>query len=269
MNSNKFFATALLAIVLGSSTFVSCQKEQDATVANQKTEVRAFAENLYALSRTANATPEQTAQYQKAMKSLTFEQSEAFLQVVYEKGLATAGNDDKTMQEVERFHAIKKELNKQAMTMFKKSYMTLETAQLTEVEKIVYKQLNATNAPNGKVAVPVEGSCDFVTFNVAGATYTTNLTDAKPSTNWMWVDNDTDWWTPCDCQFAFATTQTRYDRMGAVTPAARTILQNRGTLARRLITSGTSAGIYLVTGTSDLNAYSTCGDFGAEIRLVD
>jgi hypothetical protein len=271
MKSNKFFATALLAIVLGSSTFVSCQKEQDATVANQKTEVRAFAENLYALGRNGNATPEQTAQYQKAMKNLTFEQSEAFLQVVYEKGLAAAKNNDATLQEVERFHAIKKELNKQAMTMFKKSYMTLESAQLDEVEKAVYTQLGfydaSKGAPNGKVAVPVEWSCAFATFP-AGAPYTTNLNDARVSTNWMWVDNDTDWWTPCDCQFAFATTDPRYDRSGSRDGAAQAILQQRSP-GRRIVTSGVSAGTYLVVGTSQLTAYSTCNDFGVHLRLVD
>ncbi len=271
MKSNKFFATALLAVVLGSSTFVSCQKEQGAAVANQKTEVRVFAENLYALSRTANATPEQTAQYQKGMKNLTFEQSEAFLQVVYEKGLAAAKNNDATLQEVERFHAIKKELNKQAMSMFKKSYMILAPAQLDQVEKAVYTQLglNAApnGAPNGKVAVPVQWSCAFATFP-AGAPYTTNLTDARVSTNWLWVDNDTDWYTPCDCQFAFATTDPRYDRSGSRDAAAQSILQQRSP-GRRIVTSGPSIGTYLVVGTSQLTAYSTCNDFGVHLRLVD
>lgn len=269
MKSNKFFATALLALVIGSSTFVSCQKEQEAVVANQKTDVRAFAEDLYASGRKENSTPEQTARYQQAMKNMTFEQSESFLQVVYEKGLAAAKNDDATIQEVERFHALKKEFNKQAMTMFKKSYMVLESAQLDEVKKAVYTQLGMyNNVPNGKVAVPIQTSCAFATFPL-GAPYTTNLTDAKVSTNWMWVDNDSNVFTPCDCQFAFATTLSRYDRVGAVTSAAQTILSNRGSLGRRIVTSGVSAGTYLIMGTSDLNAYATCGDFGAQIRLVD
>lgn len=267
MKSNKFFATALLALVLGSSTFVSCQKEQEAVVSNQPTDVRAFAEDLYALGRQENATPEQAARYKKAMKNLTFEQSEAFLQVVYEKGLANARNNDATLQEVERFHAIKKELNKQALSMFQKSFLVLESAQLAEVEKAVYKQLGIYNDPNGKVAVPVQTSCNFADFPF-GAPYTTNLTDARVSTNWAWVDNDTNIFTACDCQFAFATTEARYDRSGSTFPAAQTILQNR-TPGRRIVTSGVSAGTYLIVGTSQLGAYNSCGDFGAQIRLVD
>ncbi len=267
MKSNKFFATALLALVLGSATFVSCQKEQEAVVDNQKTDVRAFAENLYTLGRTENATPAQMAEYQNAMKNLTFEQSEAFLQVVYEKGLASARNNDETLQEVERFHTIKKELNKQAMSMFQKSFLVLEPAQLSQVEKAVYAQLSASKAPNGKVAVPWQWSCAFATFP-SGAPYTTNLTDAKVSTNWMWVDNDNNPATLCDCQFAFATTDPRYDRSGSTFPAAQTILINR-TPGRRIVTSGVSAGTYLIVGTSQLGAYNTCGDFGAQIRLVD
>jgi hypothetical protein len=268
MKFTKFFAQALLALVLGSFTLVSCQQEQEAVVANQPTDARAFAENLYALSRTENASPEQVARYQKGMKNLTFEQSEAFLQVVYEKGLASAKNDDATLQEVERFHALKKELNKEAMSQFGKSFLVLESAQAEAVEKAVYTQLGMYNsAPNGKVAVPVQTSCNFAEFPF-GAPYTTNLNDARVSTGTAWVDNDRNVFTFCDCQFAYATTATRYDRSGSTNTGVQTILQNRSP-GRRIITSGATAGTYLIVGTRDLNAYATCADFGALLRLVD
>jgi hypothetical protein len=136
------------------------------------------------------------------------------------------------------------------------------------VEKAVYTQLGLyNNTPNGKVAVPIQNSCNFAEFPF-GAPYTTNLTDAKVSTGTAWVDNDRNFLTFCDCQFAFATTATRYDRSGSTDPGVQTILQNR-TPGRRIVTSGVSTGTYLIVGTSQLGDYPTCADFGVRLRLVD
>lgn len=275
MKTFKSFTAAVLLFVVSSVGFLSCQKQdltpaQDKSV-DQTSEVRARMTALLNQGRKLSTTPQEFAKYTEAMDNLTFDETQVFLQVLYEKGIADARmkNDENLIGEVERLHAFKLAMNAASMKQYNKPYFHLETAQLESIIKQTYEQSKGKTAGNGRTAVVIPpASCAFAGGSiVSSASYTTTPVLPLLFTNWLWVDNDTNFFTPCDCQFAYPTTDLGYNRVSGTSDNARAELIRRGALLRRRITSGVSTGMYLINGTSGLNAFSSCPDFGNQIRL--
>ena len=266
---------AVLLFVLSSVGFLACQK-QDLTPAQEKSvdqtsEVRVRMTALLNQGRKLNATSQEVAQYAQAMDNLTFDETQVFLQVLYERGIADARlkNDAGLIAEIERLHAFKLAMNAASMKEYGKPYFGLENDALQSIITQTYEQTKGKTVTNGRTAVVIPPlSCAFAGGSIiSGATYTTTPVSPLLFTNWLWVDNDTDAFTPCDCQFAYPTIDLAYNKVSGTSVDARAELSRRGTLLRRRITSGVSAGTYLVNGTSGLNAFSSCPDFGNQIRL--
>jgi hypothetical protein len=266
---------AVLLFVLSSVGFLACQK-QDLTPAQEKSvdqtsEVRVRMTALLNQGRKLNATSQEVAQYAQAMDNLTFDETQVFLQVLYERGIADARlkNDAGLIAEIERLHAFKLAMNAASMKEYGKPYFGLENDALQSIITQTYEQTKGKTVTNGRTAVVIPPlSCAFAGGSIiSGATYTTTPVSPLLFTNWLWVDNDTDAFTPCDCQFAYPTIDLAYNKVSGTSVDARAELSRRGTLLRRRITSGVSAGTYLVNGTSGLNAFSSCPDFGNHIRL--
>lgn len=275
MKTLKSLIVVALFCVLSSIVFQACQK-QDVKPAQEKavdqtTDVTARMTALLNQGRKLNATPQEVVKHMEAMDKLTFDETQIFLRVLYERGIADARlkNDVNLIEEVERLHAFKLAMNAESMNQYGKSFFHLETAQLQSIINQTNKQLNGKTVNNGRTAVVIPPlSCAFAGGSIiSGASYTTTPVSPLLFTNWMWVDNDTDAFTPCDCQFAYPTIDLAYNKVSGTTTEARAELIRRGTLLRRRITSGVSAGTYLVNGTSGLNAFSSCPDFGNQIRL--
>ncbi len=272
MKKSKSIAVAFAVAALCTLGFTACNKQEAAPKPDKFAEItdaKARMTALIDLGRKENATEEEFAIYASAIKNLTFKESEVYLQLVYEKGLAeaTAKKDVSLIEDIERINAYKVELNNQSMLKFSKPYISLAGDQLESLEKDMGKQLAGGRSGRTKVVIPAL-SCAFAQGSSGSATFTATAVAPILYTNWQWADNDQDIFTPCDCQFAYPTTDIRYTRTFAGTgePAARTALQARPIIRRRIL-SGVSTGTYLLTGTSTLNAFSSCPDFGNRIRL--
>lgn len=275
MKTFKSLTGAVLLFVLSSVGFLACQK-QDLTPAQEKSvdqtsDVRVRMTALLNQGRKLNATSQEVAQYAQAMDNLTFDETQVFMQVLYERGIADARlkNDEGLIQEIERLHAFKLAMNAASMKEYGKPYFGLDNDALQSIITKTYEQSKGKTVTNGRTAVVIPPlSCAFAGGSiVSGATYTTTPVSPLLFTNWLWVDNDTNAFTPCDCQFAYPTIDLAYNKVSGTSVDARAELSRRGTLLRRRITSGVSTGTYLINGTSGLNAFSSCPDFGNQIRL--
>jgi hypothetical protein len=275
MKTFKSLIVAVLIFALSSIAFLACQK-QDMVPAQEKSvdqalDARARMAALLELGRKQSSTPQQLAQYVETMNSLSFDESQLFLQVLYEKGIADAKakKDVELIAEIERLHTFKLAMNTESMDRYGKPFFGLNDTELQAVIEQTYSRLKGNMAGNGRTAAVIPAlSCAFAGGSiVSSASYTTVSRSPLLFTNWQWADNDRNVLTPCDCQFAYPTTDLAYNKVSGTSDAARAELQRRGSLIRRRITSGVSTGTYLLNGTSGLNAFSSCADFGNQIRL--
>ncbi|MEM8967261.1 MAG: hypothetical protein AAGE93_12645 [Bacteroidota bacterium] len=258
MKTSKLFYSSLLIIALIVS-LVSCQEEELSTT-DQNTDARPAQEaHEVALALVdlgdAPATDEGAKAYQEGFDNLTFEELNAFYKVLYERALTDALTENDLSQQaaIEKWYAQRLEENRLAMSLFDVPTNRLNEEQLNKLSS--QKKENIVDGKNAIINAP--NDCPFVRFDLRSQSTNRSGTFFIRSTNNMFVQNDLP--EPgedpdCDCQIAFPTIDRNFSFVFGTTNRMRNLLDRNdfrgfgGTVLRRIVPSGASAGTYILIG---------------------
>lgn len=222
------------ALVLSALFFFACEKNEVVTEAAQVGKL----EQLIALGAKMDPSDAEVKQYNADFEALTLEElieyrkiELAQLAAGYQDTEVVRGMVAENLQQWTAFH-------KAAVAKFGKPGNQLTAEQ----QEVIWAMFETSKTGAGAVD---RASCPVVFSNInlprGNTSSSLNVTNARE------VDlggvND------CDCQIAFATTNTNFRRLFPVNTTASNLLNDfGGTVAGRRVTTGGSAGTYAILG---------------------
>ena len=201
-----------------------------------------------------------TFSLQVHFNNLSFQELNAFYQVCYERAMADplAKNDPAEQVTIEQWYAQRLEENQLAMRVF-----NLPVNQLSDEQLYDLNDKQKEGAINGKTSIiDAPNNCPLARFD-RNARSTNRRNGAKPD---------------CDCQVAFPTTNNNYRFVFGTTNRMRNLL-NRGfplgfggSVSRRIVLGGASAGTYVLFGTGRAGLlvganYTSCRQLSRDVVL--
>ncbi len=220
---------------------VSCKDENfEKTNSIQKDNNFSASKKLAALEEKINPTDAEINEYVSDYKSLSFDELINLRKLQHEKIKSKTGNKPDLAESLEKDMVWFTKINKQSLELFGKPVNQISNLQMDELELAEY-----ANNKNAKIA-----SCPIVPMNVGftkGNGGATNL----PITSIVEVrqpgSND------CDCQLAFATSNTNFRKLKPAGFQAGTLFQAFGNSIGGRQFSGAGAGTYPVFGKLRVN----------------
>lgn len=189
-----------------------------------------------------NPSDEDINEYLKEFKSLSFDELIALRKLQHEKIKSKMGNKSEIAESLEKDMEWFTKINKLSMELFEKPVNQISNLQMDKV----FSMDKAKNSKNAKIA-----ACPVVSINIpftkgVGGTTNLSITSIREVSQ---PGSPTD----CDCQIAFATSNTNFRKLKPTSFAAGTLLNffNNRVSGRQF--SGVGAGTYPVFGKSRVN----------------
>jgi hypothetical protein len=226
-------------VCCGISVLVVSCKDENIEKSNSVEKVKDFSasKRLAAMTEKVNPSDEDINEYVEGFKKLSFDESIEFRRLQHEKIKAEVGNKTNVIESLEKDMEWFTKINKQSMELFGKPVNQISGLQMDKV----FSAYDAKNSKNAKIAAcPVVGFNAGFTRGVGGSTnlsITSIREVAQPSS-----PND------CDCQIAFATTNTNFRKLKPANFAASTLLNLFSNSLGGRQFSGAGAGTYPVFG---------------------
>ncbi len=195
---------------------------------------------LVTLAHKQGYTEAEAQKYFTAYRNLSFEELMAYKEIEIKEGLKDYSPEE-SAQLLQQDLAKMKAINQQSIEQFGEATNRITNQQLEELfQKIESKETSSANARVQQAGCPaVSFNASFITGGASSGFVPTFASRVDPGGKG-----------DCDCQLAFATTNSAYDELRPRTLAATGLMRRFGDVVSGRRITGASAGTYPVFGTT-------------------